>query len=76
MPKRLAMNPQTHEIELVVFSREKETQHDYGLATVHFKFGETNGEICFSRPEMEKIGRWFLQLARELKRKPKKKEHR
>lgn len=71
--KDLNLNPQKYETELGVGNVEMETKDDYGLASVRFRFGDVSGEQCFTRPELEQIGKWFLNAAKSTLPKPKRK---
>jgi len=71
--KPLEMTPIKFDVELRALEIERETKSDYGTVNVEFRFGETTGMQTFTRPELERVGRWFLAAAKRTKALPKPK---
>lgn len=60
------MNPSDHEIEL------HEEDYDDGVITVRFKFSEHKGANAFTAAELERVGKWFQALGKEVRERVKK----
>lgn len=70
--KSLELNPQKFDVELRCLDAERETADDFGSMNVEFRFGDHSGVHYFLRPELEKIGKWFLSAAKRVKSKQRK----
>jgi hypothetical protein len=66
--KALELNPQKYDVELRCLDKTKESEEEYGMMTVDFRFGDTSGNHVFLAHEMERIGAWFTRAAKELKK--------
>lgn len=60
--RQLLINPLEHEIDLYI-----NTFAD-GLGLISLKFGDVSGEVCLTAKEAERIGKWFCELAKEIKK--------
>jgi hypothetical protein len=67
--RALEINPQQFDIELRVNEIQPETDTEYAMAQVMFRFGDTSGGISILASEAERIGAWFTRLAKELRKK-------
>jgi hypothetical protein len=62
--KSLFLNPRDYEIELIL----GDLDDDCSVATVHFSFYQSKGVVCLGASEADRIGKWFLALAKEIKK--------
>lgn len=64
--RSLELNPQKFDVELRCM--EIEPDNVFGFMTVEFRFGDTAGTQSFSSKEMDRIGKWFLSAAKEVRK--------
>ena len=69
--RRLELNPQNHDI---IAQIEEMYKGEY--ASINLKFGSENefNSCALNEKEAEKLGRWFLDLSKQLKPRKKTKK--